>query len=252
MNKKNDISLNVKKSILLLFLALGLVFQAQAQEFKRNIELRTFVPKGQWIVGSSVSYSEHNEKDYQFFIVEGFNSDGYTFNVSPMVAYAFKDNMTIGTRFSYGRSLFKLDDMSIVVDEDTQLNLDGLYQLKHAYTGMLTLRNYISLGHSKRFALFNETRIGIGGSTAKILNNSETKQVGSYVRSTDINFGLAPGIVAFINNFMAVEVNIGVLGLDFSKTKQTHNQIDTSERASSIANFKINLFSIGLGIACYL
>ena len=242
----------MKNKILFLILALGLAFQAQAQEFKRNIELKTFVPKGQWIVGSSLSYSEHNEQNYQFFIIEGFKSDGYTFKVSPLVGYAFKDNMTIGARFSYGRSLFKMDNMSLIIDDETSFNLEGLYQLKHAYTGMLTLRNYISLGHSKRFALFNETRLGIGGSKAKILNNAETKQTGSFVTTTDINFGLAPGIVAFINNFMAVEVNIGVLGLDFTKAKQNHNQIVTTERASSTANFKINLFSIELGIACYL
>ena len=66
---------------------------AQAQEFKRNIEARTFVPKGQWIVGSSVSYSEHNEQNYQFLVIDGFNSDGYTFKVSPMFCYAFKDNV---------------------------------------------------------------------------------------------------------------------------------------------------------------
>ena len=51
----------------------------QAQEFKRSIELKTFVPKGQWILGNSISYSEHNESNYNFLIIEGINSDGYTF-----------------------------------------------------------------------------------------------------------------------------------------------------------------------------
>ena len=43
-----------------------------------------------------------------------------------------------------------------------------------------------------------------------------------------------------------------VLGLDFSKVKQTTDQVYVGERSSSSANFKINLFSIGLGIAFYL
>ena len=69
----------VKKTIFfwLLIIAGAGIAIAQTQEFKRNIEPRTFVPKGQWIVGSSVSYSEHNEQNYQFLIVDGFNSDGY-------------------------------------------------------------------------------------------------------------------------------------------------------------------------------
>lgn len=40
-----------------------------------------------------------------------------------------------------------------------------------------------------------------------------------------MSIGAAPGIVAFINNYTAVEVSIGVLGLNFSKTKQTTNQV---------------------------
>lgn len=243
---------NVKKIILSISLLLGLVCQVQSQEFKRNIEFKTFVPKGQWIVGSSLSYSEHNEKNYQFLIVEGLNSDGYRFNVSPMFSYAFKDNMTVGARILYGRSLFKLDDVSVVIDDQTNLDLSGLYELQHSYSGLATLRNYISLGNSKRFALFNETRLGFGGSRAKILNRSTGKNTGTYKTSTDISFGIAPGIVAFVNNIMAVEVNIGVLGLEFNRVKQIHDQVETSERTSSFANFKINLFSIEMGIAFYL
>lgn len=63
---------------------------------------------------------------------------------------------------------------------------------------------------------------------------------------------LMPVVVAFINNYTAVEVSIGVLGLNFSKTKQTTNQVYQGEHSSSSANFKINLFSIGLGLAFYL
>lgn len=33
---------------------------------KEKIADNVFVPKGQWIVGSSVSYSEHTEENYQF------------------------------------------------------------------------------------------------------------------------------------------------------------------------------------------
>ena len=67
-----------------------------------------------------------------------------------------------------------------------------------------------------------------------------------------MSIGAAPGIVAFINNYTAVEVSIGVLGLNFSKTKQVTNQVYQGEYSSSSANFKINLFSIGLGLAFYL
>lgn len=224
----------------------------QAQEFKRNIESHTFVPKGQWVVGSSVSYSEHNEQNYQFLVVDGFNSDGYTFKVSPMFCYAFRDNVAAGGRFSYGRTLMKLDNVTLNLDEDTQFDVDDMYQLKHAYSAIGILRNYINIGSSKRFGLFAETRVEFGGSQSKVVTKDGSSLTGTFSKTTDFGLGVAPGIVAFINNYTAVEVSVGVLGLNFSKVKQTTDQVYVGERSSSSANFKINLFSIGLGIAFYL
>lgn len=224
----------------------------QAQEFKRNIESHTFVPKGQWVVGSSVSYSEHNEQNYQFLVVDGFNSDGYTFKVSPMFCYAFRDNVAAGGRFSYGRTLMKLDNVTLNLDEDTQFDVDDMYQLKHAYSAIGILRNYINIGSSKRFGLFAETRLEFGGSQSKVVTKDGSSLTGTFSKTTDFGLGVAPGIVAFINNYTAVEVSVGVLGLNFSKVKQTTDQVYVGERSSSSANFKINLFSIGLGIAFYL
>jgi hypothetical protein len=239
----------VKKTAFILSLVFLGIFSVRAQDFKRDIKLGTFIPKGQWIVGSSVSYSEHNEQNYQFLVLDGFNSDGYTFKVSPMVCYAFKDNMA---GFAYGRTLTKLDGLSINLDEENQFDVDDLYQLKHSYSVMAVLRNYVTLGSSKRFALFSETQLGMGGSQSKVVNKGGDSVTGTYSTTTDFSIGVAPGIVAFINNYTAVEVSIGVLGLNFSKVKQTTDQVYVGERSSSSANFKINLFSIGLGIAFYL
>ena len=102
-----------------------------------------FVPKGQWIFGGTASYSTHTNKGYQFLVIEGINSKGYTFRVSPMIAYAFRDNM-------------------------------------------------------------------------------------------------------------AVEVNVGVMGISYTHTKQVHNQVTVGKRNTSMMNFKVNIFSIGLGMAFYL
>ena len=51
---------------------------------------------------------------------------------------------------------------------------------------------------------------------------------------------------------MAVEVNVGVMGITYNNTKQVHNQVTGGHRSSSMMNFKVNIFSIGLGVAFYL
>lgn len=223
-----------------------------AQDFQKKLPPKVFVPKGQWIVGSSVSYSEHTENDYNFLVVENINADGYTFKVSPMFAYALKDNMALGGRFKYGRTLVRMDETQLNLDDENKFNINNVYQLKHSYSVMAIFRNYIPLGDSKRFAIFSETQFEVGGSQSKVSNGRGEALTGTYSESTDLSFGVAPGMVAFINNYTAVEVSIGVLGVNLSKTRQVTNQVETGALSSTAANFKINLFSIGLGIAFYL
>ena len=51
---------------------------------------------------------------------------------------------------------------------------------------------------------------------------------------------------------MAVEVNVCVMGITFNHTEQVHNQVTVGNRNTSMMNFKVNIFSIGLGMAFYL
>ena len=104
-----------------------------------------------------------------------------------------------------------MDGLSINLDEENQFDVDDLYQLKHSYSVMAVLRNYVTLGSSKRFALFSETQLGMGGSQSKVVNKGGDSVTGTYSTTTDFSIGVAPGIVAFINNYTAVEVSIGAV-----------------------------------------
>ena len=53
----------------------------------------TFVPKGQWIAGTSASFSTHTNDNYTFVVVEGINSIGHTVKVTPILAYALKKGL---------------------------------------------------------------------------------------------------------------------------------------------------------------
>lgn len=240
------------KKILYIICLLCAALEGYAQDAQKKLPSKVFVPKGQWIAGSSVSYSEHTENNYDFLVVEKINSDGYSFKVSPMFAYALKDNMALGGRFKYGRTLVRMDETQLNLDDDNQFDINNVYQLKHSYSAMAIFRNYIPLGDSKRFAIFSETQLEVGGSQSKVANGKGEALTGTYSKSTDLAFGVAPGMIAFINNYTAVEVSIGVLGVNLSKKRQITNQVETGEQSSTSANFKINIFSIGLGIAFYL
>lgn len=240
------------KYMMLLCLAAA-AFPAHSQEqFKRKLDSVVFVPKGQWVTGVSVSYSQSNQNDYQFFIVENLSGDTYSFKVSPMVCYIFKDDMGAGGKFVYSRNLTKLEEGAIVLDSETDYSVENLYRLSHSYSVMGIFRNYFSLGRSKRFGFCNELQLEIGGGQSKLMKGKSTELTGAYERSFHLNVGLAPGITVFLNNYSALEVNVGVLGFQYNHTKQINDRIYESSYHSKGANFRINILSITFGVAFYL
>ena len=116
--------------------------------------------------------------------------------------------------------------------------------------GAFIWRQYIPLGQNKRFALFNETSLTLGGGQSRFAADSPIR--GTYETNFSASIGISPGLVAFATNNLAFEVNIGVMGLSYTRTRQVHNQVTVGKRTSSLMNFKVNILSIGLGVSFYL
>lgn len=238
--------------IWILFLTMG-SFRAFGQEpFERNLESVVFVPKGQWVAGVSISYSQSNQNDYQFLILENLSGDTYDFKVSPMVCYVVADDLGLGGRFSYSRALTKLEKGSVVLGEDTEFDVENLYRLSHEYSVTGIMRNYFSLGRSKRFGFFNEVQLQLGGGQSKLMSGKSEELTGNYESNFTLKVGLSPGMAVFLNDYSALEVNVGVLGFKYTHTKQLNDRIYESNRKTKSANFRINLFSITFGVAFYL
>lgn len=213
----------------------------------------TIVPKGQWVCGGTASYSTHTNNTYKLLIIDDINSKGYNFKLSPLVGYSLYKNSIIGLRFGYARSFLTLDSAAINLgsgDDALNFGLDYYYALKHTYDVAAIWRQYIPLGMNRRFSIFCECQLAFGGSQSKFAEGSPIR--GTYAKGFDVSIGVNPGIVAFITNNMALELNIGVLGLSYSNSQQVHNQVSVGETEASQMNFKINILSIGMGIAFYL
>jgi hypothetical protein len=143
-----------------------------------------------------------------------------------------------------------LDNASLSI---TSLDNSFFYSLKHSYNVEALWRKYIPLGKgNKRFALFAEVGLAMGGSQSKLAAGPSSSVSGTYATSFDVAIGVNPGISAFLTNNMAIEVNVGVLGFNYSNTRQVSNQVVSGNISSSQMNFKINIFSIGLGASFYL
>ncbi len=214
----------------------------------------SFVLKGQWIAGATASYSTHINDNYNLYIITDIVSDGYSVKAAPVVSYAVKDNFTVGARLEYGRTLLRVDNASLSIEsEDSDginVTVSDIYSLSQSFQGFITARQYIPLGDSKRFALFSEFRLGLGGSHSKYAFDSPVQ--GTYAKSFDVSIGVVPGLVAFATNNIAFEVSIGALGLSYSHVDLLQNQVYEGSVDSSNMSFKLNIFSVGLGVSFYL
>lgn len=255
----------MKRIFIILLLSVASSFFLQAKQEEREDVLKpdkshrglvdmsqVFVPKGQWLTGLTASFSTHNNDMYNIVIINDVESEGYTVKFSPMLGYAIRNNMVVGVKFGYSRNLLNVDNggVSIGGDSGISLNVDTYYSLKHTYEGSMFWRQYIPFGNNKRFALFSEAQLIFGGSQAKYMAHVPVK--GTYETSFSTTLNFTPGIAAFITNDVALELNVGVMGVTFQTVRQIHNQVETGKRNESLMNFKINLLSIGLGLAIYL
>jgi hypothetical protein len=251
-NKHVKIAHKFRRLLLTAAAVTTCTFAYAQEQFSRDIEQITFIPKGQWITGVSVNYSQSNQDNYQFLVVEGLNADSYSFKVSPMLMYAFQDNMAAGGRFAYSRQRTRLDNATVVLDSETSYDVDHLYVISHNYYGTAAYRYYMNLGNNTRFGLFAEAQLQLGGGQSKIENGSGLDYTGTFERNFSLNCGLAPGMVMFLNNYSAIEVNVGVLGYDYTHTRSVTDQIYIANRTTKSANFRINLFSITFGCTFYI
>ena len=250
-------------NIIVLFVAIALVplsLFAQDEnlpnidrrEIDRGITQSKFIPKGQWLMGGSFSYNQYTADDYKFIVMEDITGDSYSFTISPYFGYFVKDNLCIGGRFSYKRSLLRLDKLNLKINDDLDFNVDDYYSLQHVYTGAIMMRNYISLGNSRRFGLFNEVRLGFGGGQGKVLSGSGDDLTGTFQDIFEMELGLTPGLLAFITNDVAVEASVNVLGFNYKKYSQTRDQVYKGYFEKSSVNFKVNIFSINIGVSFHI
>ena len=242
---------------------------AAFEPFNRNIGISTstFIPKGTVGFGAAVSYNTYNlgnavnDAGYKmlFGLLTGIQGEVLTVGVAPYVSYFVMDNLSVGARFEYSKTSFGLKNLGIDV-MDLGLGISDFYYNKNSYLGSVAARYYIPFGNSRRFAMFAELR-GTGGyAQSETFNYSQgedasgisTDKLGTYQDIYKFNIGIIPGLTAFFTDNIALEMSVGLIGLDYQKVVQNTNQVDFSVAESSSANFKVNLLAINLGLSFYI
>ena len=219
----------------------------------RGILNELFIPRGQWMGGVSFGYSEYSSENFDILLLKSWDGIGYTLRTVPYFAYFYRNNKAVGGQFTYRRNLLKLNRIGLDLgDSDLDISVSDLYFLEQVYLGSVFHRSYVSLGGTKRFGLFNEIRLSVGGGQSKFVTGTGKDVDGVYQHIFDLQVGLRPGLIVFIMDNAALEASVDVVGFKYRHIRQIFNRVETGTRHTSGADFKINLLSIGLGVSIYL
>ena len=186
-----------------------------------------------------------------FDLVGGLNGNMYTFGLAPHLSYFVADNLSVGARFDYDRSSLDLGNAALSLGDDMSFGISDYHMLKHMFSGSVTMRYYMSIANSKRFAIFAEVRATGAYGESKMWNVEGEDKFGTYEITQKGALMCVPGICVFAHDNVAVEVAIGILGINYTRTEQIRNQVEHSMMQTSGANFRINPLAIEIGTSFY-
>ena len=75
--------------------------------------------------------------------------------------------------------------------------------------------------------------------------------MGNYKTACSLELAVDPGVIFFFTDNLAMEMNVGIFGVNYSWNNQIFNQVSTGHADSASAGFMVNLLSIGVGLSYY-
>lgn len=217
--------------------------------YHRGLYNHLFIPRGQWGFGLTASYGELSTEDSSILsILTDIDFKGHTYSIKPYLSYFFKHNQSVGLRFDYSRGVADLSSLALDFDEDLNFSLHDVSYYSQSFATSVFYRNFIGLGESRRFSIFNEVdlKFASGSSRFNRIYNSEPKRTNTFITQASLNF--SPGVCVFIQDYVSATVSFGVFGLNLRKEHQITDGVDEGSRFTSGANFRFNIFNINFGL----
>lgn len=219
----------------------------------RGIYQYLFIPKGQVLGGVTLSYAHLDSDDSQYLLmINGLDADCAMTQISPFIGVSYAKNQVIGAQFAFQRIRGSVDNVSLQLgsNEDYSFTLNDVNLHQQSYTAALFHRAYIGLDLRGRFALYNETRIGVSFSKQTFAYNATT--LNQYTRDREVSISFHPGVAACIMNNVSLHASVGFGGVRLNNSRVYDNNEIIGKRTAMNANFRINLTDISLGITLHL
>lgn len=238
-----------KHAIICLALLLG-AFSAGAQRYDNAAEPIIFKPQGTWMVSGNARYTSHSQTGGSILIVNGIESQGYSFIASPAVSWFVRDNIAVGVRGGYSRSLMDLDSAGMDFS-DISIDVSEYYYIRHKGEVAVFFRPYIPIGPSRRVAMFAEVDLGGSRNQSKAIDGHTGFLEGSWQQGGSLFVKVHAGVTSFITDRLAIEASVGMFNLGRNFDSQVHNQVGEGRVDTWTANFILDVTALNVGAAIY-
>lgn len=210
-----------------------------------------YIEKGHWLLGGSMSAGGSKYNNSKILVVEGINSQGLNFSVTPTFVYAFAKNFAFGVSAGYSRDYFLLENANLNLKDlgvDVNIMVTDYFMLSHNAIAKLFGRTYLPLGGGKRVAIFVDVALGMQFGQGKITDRQGAEIIGTYQTTIKGVLGVNPGLSAKLTPHFTLEAGLGIAGIGFSNINQIHNQVSAGTQKAFDAYFTVNPLNLNLGL----
>lgn len=231
-------------------------FLPTSRRVDRNIDHNKFVYKGEVMLGLAASYGTLNASDADLMLLfDDIDFGLRRTTVKPFVAYAYRDNRSVGLRFGYEYINGSLGNIALNLGSAADLSfaLSDVSMRNESFSWSLFHRNYMGLDRRGIVGAFIETELLFRTGTSSFVTGSGESVSASESRNLSARLNVNPGLAVYVFPQVCVTVTVGIGGLYYNQVRQedVYGEV-IGRRDRSGLKFKINIADIQIGIVAHL
>lgn len=231
-------------------------FLPTSRRIDRNIDLNKFVYKGEVMLGIAASYGTLDVSDSDLMLVfDDINLGLRRAAVMPYIAYAYKDNRSVGLRFGYEFLQGDLGNVALNLGSaaDLSFSIADIGVKSESYAWSLFHRNYIGLDRRGIIGAILESEVQVKTGTTSLYVGAGDDRSQSINKNFAARLNFNPGLAVYVFPEVCVTVTVGIGGLYYNNIRQFDAVgVETGRRDHSALKFKFNVADIQIGVVAHL
>ena len=231
-------------------------FLPTTRRIDRNIDLNKFVYKGEVMLGIAASYGTLDVSDSDLMLVfDDINLGLRRAAVMPYIAYAYKDNRSVGLRFGYEFLQGDLGNVALNLGSaaDLSFSIADIGVKSESYAWSLFHRNYIGLDRRGIIGAILESEVQVKTGTTSLYVGAGDDRSQSISKNFAARLNFNPGLAVYVFPEVCVTVTVGIGGLYYNNIRQFDAVgVETGRRDHSALKFKFNVADIQIGVVAHL